>query len=94
MPPLVSNPDPVYEHTWRKVLERSLVYYKKYPQDVEAVRRVVEYLTANPLPLPSGGVLTPDRFLDLGIAFGMYGGIDSVHCMYHCPPCNSFSAQN
>lgn len=79
MPPLINNPHAVYERTYEKVRERNAVYYKKYPQDVQAVQQIVAYLDRNNVTLPSGGKLTRQRFLDLGLAFGGHGGIDTVH---------------
>lgn len=81
MPPLVNNPDAVYDRTYRKLQERNAVYYRKYPQDVKAVRRIVAYLKRDPVVLPSGGTLTEGRFRDLGLAFGGHGGIDTIHRM-------------
>jgi hypothetical protein len=82
IPPLVNNPDPVYERTYEKLRERNEVYYKKYPQDVQAVKQIVAYLDRNNVILPSGGRLSKERFLDLGIGFGGHGGIDIVHRMF------------
>ncbi|KAF8250695.1 proline iminopeptidase [Wilcoxina mikolae CBS 423.85] len=79
MPPLVNNPDQVYERTYQKLAERNQVYYKKYPQDIQAVQQIIAYLDRNNVTLPSGGKLTKERFLDLGLAFGGHGGIDNIH---------------
>ena len=79
MPPLVNSPDVVYDHTYQKLLERNQAYYAKYPQDVQAVQQIVAFLDRNAVALPNGGRLTRERFLDLGLAFGGHGGIDSVH---------------
>ena len=83
MPPLVNNPDAVYDRTYRKLQERNAIYYKKYPQDVQGVRRIMAYLKQQHVTLPSGGTLSKDRFRDLGLAFGGHGGIDTIHRM--CP---------
>lgn len=79
MPPLVNNPDPVYDRTYRKLQERNAVYYSKYPQDVHEVRRIMAHLQGECVSLPSGGRLTEGRFQELGHAFGGHGGIDTVH---------------
>ncbi|KAJ5557463.1 Proline iminopeptidase [Penicillium frequentans] len=78
LPPLVNDPDPVYARTYEKVLERNKVYYSKYPEDIERVKTIMKYLTANKVALPSGW-LTPARFQQLGLLFGFHGGIDTVH---------------
>ncbi|RAL16252.1 proline iminopeptidase [Aspergillus homomorphus CBS 101889] len=78
LPPLVSDPDPVYARTYEKVLERNKAYYAKFPEDVDRVKQIVQYLKDNEVALPSGK-LSPERFQQLGIAFGMHGGLDSIH---------------
>ncbi|KAL1847922.1 hypothetical protein Plec18170_008335 [Paecilomyces lecythidis] len=76
--PLVDEPDPVYKLTYEKVLQRNEAYYAKYPEDVERVKKILEYLQQNNVALDSGR-LTPRRFQQLGIMFGMHGGLDSIH---------------
>ncbi|KAF2096333.1 proline iminopeptidase [Rhizodiscina lignyota] len=79
LPPLVKDPDPVYERTWKKVAQRNEAYYNKFPEDVERVRKIVEWLRTSDLVLPSGGTLTPRRFQQLGIVLGFHGGVDDLH---------------
>ncbi|KAI2998348.1 hypothetical protein CBS147346_8206 [Aspergillus niger] len=78
LPPLVDNPDPVYARTYEKVLERNKAYYAKFPEDVERVKQIIQYLKDNEVALPTG-TLTPERFQQMGILFGMHGGLDSIH---------------
>ncbi|KAL4895101.1 Alpha/Beta hydrolase protein [Aspergillus ambiguus] len=78
LPPLVDGPDSVYERTYEKVEERNRAYYAKFPEDVERVKQIIQYLSANNVTIPSGS-LTPERFQQLGILFGMHGGLDIVH---------------
>ncbi|RDW78548.1 proline iminopeptidase [Aspergillus mulundensis] len=78
LPPLVNGPDPVYSRTYEKVIERNQAYYAKFPEDVERVKKIVEYLSQNKVSVPSG-TLIPERIQQLGIMFGMHGGLDSVH---------------
>ncbi|CEL05440.1 Putative Prolyl aminopeptidase papA-Aspergillus niger [Aspergillus calidoustus] len=78
LPPLVNGPDAVYSRTYEKVLERNKCYYSKFPEDVARVKGIVEYLKQNKITVPSG-TLTPQRIQQLGIMFGMHGGLDSVH---------------
>ncbi|KAL2856029.1 Alpha/Beta hydrolase protein [Aspergillus pseudoustus] len=78
LPPLVNGPDSVYHRTYEKVLERNKSYYSKFPEDVDRVKRLVEYLKQSQVAVPSG-TLTPQRIQQLGIMFGMHGGLDSIH---------------
>ncbi|KAF9221403.1 alpha/beta-hydrolase [Gyrodon lividus] len=79
LPPLVDQPDVVYKVLTKKVKERNVVYYAKYPQDIQRVRRILDHLENNNVVLPNGGQLTVSRWLQLGMDFGMHGGIDRVH---------------
>jgi hypothetical protein len=79
VPPLVSSPDKVYEKTFARILKRNDVYYGKYPADVQRVQNIIKHLNSNKVKLPNGGILSPRRFLQLGLAFGGSGGYDTVH---------------
>ncbi len=56
-----------------RVVKRNKVYYQKYPKDIKRVKEILAYLSKNEVLLPNGGRLTPNRWLQLGIAFGMHG---------------------
>lgn len=67
----------VYDRLWLRVKERNLKYYEQYPGDVAVVKRIIQRLLLQesdssqpPVTLPSGGVLTARRFLQLGLALG------------------------
>ncbi|KAJ5032733.1 uncharacterized protein L3040_009327 [Drepanopeziza brunnea f. sp. 'multigermtubi'] len=78
--PIGQSPEQVYQATFKKVIERNKVYYKKYPEDVDAVHGLAFHIKSKGgLQLPSGGVLTVRGFLTLGRMFGAHGGLDAVH---------------
>ncbi|EPQ56337.1 alpha/beta-hydrolase [Gloeophyllum trabeum ATCC 11539] len=77
--PLGDHPDPVYKAVIKQVAKRNKIYYDKYPRDVKRVRDILSYLEQNEVSLPNGGRLTSSRWQQLGIDFGMSGGIDRVH---------------
>lgn len=57
-----------------------LTFFKKYPEDVEAVQSLCFHIKSKGgVPLPSGGVLTVRGLLTLGRTFGVHGGLDIVH---------------
>ncbi|KAL2011996.1 hypothetical protein VTN00DRAFT_4714 [Thermoascus crustaceus] len=78
LPPLVNGPEAVYRKTYEKVKQRNEAYYNKFPEDAERVKAILKYLRDNKVTLPSG-ILSPARFQQLGILFGMHGGLDSIH---------------
>ena len=77
--PLVNQPDAVYERTFKKVTERNEVYYKKFPEDVERVKQIVQFLRKNTIRLPSGASLSARRVQQLGIMFGFHEGLVAIH---------------
>jgi pimeloyl-ACP methyl ester carboxylesterase len=79
LPPVSRSPDDVYRATYRRVIERNHAYYARYPEDVDRVQEIVEHLTTREVTLPGGGQLTPRRFQQLGLAFGMSTGRERVH---------------
>lgn len=73
----------VYDRLWLRVRERNLRYYEQYPGDVFVVKRIVRKLLAEEVKMPSGGVLTARRFLQLGLALGGTPGVSfaSLHSL-------------
>lgn len=79
VPPIHHTVDQVYQATYLRTSERNSHYYSKYPQDVEKVHKIANYLTKNEVSLPNGGTLTVERFQQLGLLFGGSGGTDGLH---------------
>ena len=79
MPPaLRDNPDEVYKRLWKRVSERNKAFYVKYPEDITRVRGLVRFLERfaggkGMVRLPSEGVLSARRFLQLGMGLGFHG---------------------
>mmetsp|Transcript_36477 Transcript_36477/g.67042 ORF Transcript_36477/g.67042 Transcript_36477/m.67042 type:complete len:654 (+) Transcript_36477:479-2440(+) len=84
----------VYDRLWLRVRERNWKYYEQYPGDVAAVNRIVRRLLLQeggdpsqhpPVKLPSGGILTARRFLQLGLALGSSPGSSfaNLHSVIH-----------
>ncbi|CAN0107709.1 unnamed protein product, partial [Ectocarpus sp. 13 AM-2016] len=68
LPPVGRTPDEVYRATYRRVAERNRRFYKRYPGDVDKVKAILRHVRDRDVELPAGGVLTPGRFLQLGLA--------------------------
>ena len=68
--PMCTPVHEVYSSLAKRVKERNLLYYKRYPEDAKLVKRLVQRLLAMPATLPSGGKLTARRFLQLGMHLG------------------------
>ena len=79
LPPLNRSPDDVYRATYKRVIEKNRLHYKRYPDDAECARNIVDYLESHKVNLPGGDRLSPRHFQQLGIAFGFSTGSERIH---------------
>ncbi|GMI32428.1 hypothetical protein TrCOL_g13926 [Triparma columacea] len=59
-----------YAKLYLRVISRNKLYYSRYPGDIPLIKSIVRSLDESPPALPSGGTLTPRRFLQLGMSLG------------------------
>lgn len=71
----------VYKATYKRTVQRNTHYYSKYPKDIARVKRIVKHLDTNTVDLPNGGVLSVERFQQLGLTFGGSSGTDRLHLL-------------
>jgi pimeloyl-ACP methyl ester carboxylesterase len=83
LPPLVKQPDVVYERLARRVAERSRQYYEKFPEDVKRVKEIAKYLEENDIKTMTGGRVSVDRLRSFGLFLGFHGRVDSVHYLFY-----------
>lgn len=76
---LRSSAADVYRAAYPRVARKNADHYARYPEDVEAVRRVAEHLLAAPAELPDGGRLTVRAFQALGLLLGSGNGSHLLH---------------
>jgi pimeloyl-ACP methyl ester carboxylesterase len=79
LPPVDLSADDVYRATYQRVMEKNQRYYGRYPEDVGRAQAIADYVAENEVRLPGGGILSPRRFQQLGIAFGASDGFEQVH---------------
>ena len=79
LPPIDHHTDDVYRATYPRVREKNRVYFERYPDDVQRLRDIVDYVLKNEVRLPGGDPLTPRRVQQLGMSFGMSDGFEPVH---------------
>uniref|UniRef100_A0A7N0T2K0 AB hydrolase-1 domain-containing protein n=1 Tax=Kalanchoe fedtschenkoi TaxID=63787 RepID=A0A7N0T2K0_KALFE len=77
--------DSVYRTCFQQVAHQNEKYYKRFPQDIEIVQEIVNYLAASEgggVALPSGGLLTPRGLQTLGLSgLGSSSGFERLHYM-------------
>lgn len=79
LPGLRAKADEVYARTYPRVAAKNAEFYRAFPDDVAAVRRIADHLAAEDVRLPDGDRLTAGRFRSLGNVFGMSYGYSFVH---------------
>jgi pimeloyl-ACP methyl ester carboxylesterase len=68
-----------YRLTYGRVRQKNALYYTRYPEDEARVQHILTLLLEKPPTLSNGSKLTPRRFQQLGLNFGMSGGFESLH---------------
>ncbi len=79
LPGLSATADDVYARTYPRVAAKNAEFYRAFPADVAAVRRLADHLAEHDVRLPDGDRLTPERLRVLGNLFGMSYGYSQVH---------------
>ncbi|MEK2493111.1 alpha/beta fold hydrolase [Kitasatospora purpeofusca] len=76
---LHSSAADVYRAAYPRVVGKNEDHYARFPQDVDAVRRIAEHLAGTPATLPDGGLLTVEAFQALGMLLGTGSGSGTLH---------------
>jgi pimeloyl-ACP methyl ester carboxylesterase len=79
LPGLTATADDVYARTYPRVAGKNAEFYRAFPQDVTAVRRIADHLAETDVRLPDGDRLTVERFRVLGSSFGMSYAYADLH---------------
>ncbi|MFJ8362168.1 alpha/beta fold hydrolase [Streptomyces sp. NPDC093984] len=79
LPALDAHADDVYRAAYPRIERKVAAHYARYPQDVERVRRITEYLLRHEPVLNGGYRLTVEAFQSLGIHLGGSEGSHRLH---------------
>lgn len=79
LPSLDLPAEEVYRATYPRVLAMNQRYYKRYPEDIVLAQSILRQISAHPVMLPNGDPLTPRRFQQAGMDFGMSNGFERLH---------------
>jgi pimeloyl-ACP methyl ester carboxylesterase len=90
LPGLSATADEVYRLTYQRVAANCREHYERYPQDVDAARRVARELdrrarSGDAVRLPGAGPLTVERFQTLGQLLGSSTGSHTLHYLLEDP---------
>ncbi|MEP7024301.1 MAG: alpha/beta fold hydrolase [Actinomycetota bacterium] len=85
LPGLDTHADDVYRATYPIVAERNYAHYRRYPGDVEQVRRIAAHLAGTHVTLPSGARLTVEAFQAVGQLLGSGFGSHELHYLLENP---------
>ena len=79
LPALDAHPDEIYRRTYPICAEKNRGWHERYPVDEQRARLIVQQLQREEVVLPSGDLLTPRRFQQLGMHLGMSDGREVIH---------------
>ena len=85
LPPLERGIDEVYRQTYLSTIEKSRRHYRRYPEDADRMRRLMEDLAIRDIRLPGGDRLTPARMRQLGLMLGSATGSERLHYILELP---------
>ena len=86
VPPVGRPVDEVYATTYRTMRERNRRYHATYPGDRDRLRAILDRAAAGELVLPSGDVVTPRWFRQVGNVLGMSDGAARLHYLLELDP--------
>lgn len=76
---ITPSAEEVYRRTYPRVEAKTARYYKRYPDDRDAIGQLADFITSNDVRLPDGDQLTVRRLQSIGIDFGMAPGFENIH---------------
>jgi len=79
LPALDAHPDEIYRRTYEICADKNRGWHERYPQDDVRARKLIRHLSSEEVRLPSGDLLTPRRFQQLGMHLGMSDGREAIH---------------
>ena len=85
LPGLTVTADDVYRRTYRTVAAKNAAHYERYPDDVDRVRQVADYLAEHEVRLPDGAPLPVQAFQSAGAMLGQSGGSHALHYLLEDP---------
>ncbi len=77
--------DDIYGATYRRLIDKNLRYFERYPDDRARVRDILARLEGEEVLLPSGDRLTARRFRQLGLWLGDSAGFELLHHVIELP---------
>jgi pimeloyl-ACP methyl ester carboxylesterase len=85
LPGVHADADKAYRVLYPTVAAKNAAHYRRYPGDIEQVRRVARHLRDHEVRLPSGRTLTVEAFQLLGNLLGASTGSQQLHYLVENP---------
>lgn len=79
IPGTPADPDEVYRRTFTRAEAKTADFYRRYPQDVDAIAAIADRLAEGGVELPDGSPLSVRRFQTLGGDLGFTTGHQRLH---------------
>lgn len=82
LPPLNAHPDQIYTRTYKRVLDKNNIFYKRFPEAKVNAKKIANHLMTNKVLLPDGDLLTAERFQQLGLQLGFSDGMATLNYLF------------
>ena len=79
LPPIDAHPDDIYRSTYKRVLDKNKIFYKKFPKSIDIIPKIISHIRNNKEYLPNGDILTVKRFQQLGLLLGFSDGMANIN---------------
>ncbi|MFE7196443.1 alpha/beta fold hydrolase [Microbacterium oxydans] len=83
------HPDDVYALCYDKMRDASELYYRRFPEHRDAMRRLVDLADAGDIVLPDGEVVSRSRLRSMGSALGTDDGWQTVWSLLERDPASN-----
>ena len=83
--PIGRQPDDIYTATYKRVIQKNVAYFERYPGDRQRVKDILNRLEAEDIRLPNGDRLTARRFRQMGAWLGDSAGFENLHHLIELP---------
>lgn len=80
------HPDEVYASTYDKLRTLSLMYYRRFPEHRDALRRLADLAEAGRIILPDGEIVSVSRLRSIGMLLGTNDGWQTVWSLLEQDP--------
>ncbi len=86
--------DDIYQTTYEQMRVKSELFYDRFPQDRDKMRRAIDLADQGKIILPTGDKITPSRLRSIGHLLGSNDGMMTLHWLLDYDPLSNAFAHD